>query len=236
MFNWKATILGSVLAIILGILLGTITGTIGSYLGVILAGIVVGYIVNEDIRNGAIHGAIIGVIGGIILGILAIILVLSIGGTLEALIAVEGLTAIILTIIIWGILGAIGGILGALITERMNQELPAEKKQSKDFKIETGPNIKFERENMVRCLCSQCPVQKESECAQNKMKMLQISMKGMSPEPSDFPGMYCANGKAICSDLDPDKTCKCINCDVWKENNLNSGQPSTYFCQNGKAK
>lgn len=236
MFNWKATTLGFILAIILSILLGTITGTIGSYLGVIIAGIIVGYIVNEDIRNGTIHGAIIGIIGGIILGILSIITVISIGGTLDTLIAIVGLTAILLTIITWGILGAIGGALGALITERMNRELSAEKKHSKDFKTETGPNIKFERENMVKCLCQQCPVQKESECAQNKMKMLQISMKGMSPEPSDFPGMYCANGKAICSDLNPHKTCKCINCDVWKENNLNSGQPGIYFCQNGKAK
>ena len=58
---------------------------------------------------------------------------------------------------------------------------------------------------MVRCLCPQCPVQKESECAQNKMKMLQISMKGMSPEPSDFPGMYCANGKAFAATLIPTK-------------------------------
>lgn len=235
MFNWKATILGVILAIILGILLGTITGTIGSYLGVILAGIVVGYMVNQDIQNGTIHGAIIGIISSIILAIITIITVISIGGTIEALIAVGGLNAIILTIIIWGILGTIGGALGTLITKR-NKELLPQKKSSKNSKIETGPNIKFERENMVRCLCPQCPVQKESECAQNKMKMLQISMKGMSPEPSDFPGMYCANGKAICSDLDPDKTCKCINCDVWKENNLNSGQPGIYFCQNGKAK
>jgi hypothetical protein len=236
MFNWKATTLGVILAIILGILIGTITGTIGSYLGVILAGIVVGYMVNENIQNGAIHGAIIGIIGSIILAILTIIVVLSIGGTIDALIAVGGLNAIIQTIITWGILGTIGGAFGALINKQMNKELPAEKKPSKDSKIEAVPNIKFERENMVKCICQQCPVQKESECAQNKMKMLQISMKGMSPEPSDFPGMYCANGKAICSDLDPDKKCNCINCDVWKEHNLNSRQPGIYFCQNGKAK
>jgi hypothetical protein len=96
-------------------------------------------------------------------------------------------------------------------------------------------DIDFDRENMIKCLCSQCPVQRNSECAQNKMKMLQISMKGMSPEPSDFPGMYCANGKAVCDDLDVHKKCQCINCEVWKKYELNSKKPDLNFCQNGKA-
>jgi hypothetical protein len=63
-----------------------------------------------------------------------------------------------------------------------------------------------------------------------------MSMRGMSPEPSEFPGMYCANGKAVCSDLDQNQMCKCVDCEVWKENDLGSGQPGNYFCQNGKAK
>lgn len=98
-----------------------------------------------------------------------------------------------------------------------------------------GTTIKFERENMIKCLCAQCPVQKESECAQNKMKMLQISMRGMSPEPEEFPGMYCAIGKAACNDLDKNKKCRCIKCEVWKENKLELKEPHMYFCQNGKA-
>lgn len=109
------------------------------------------------------------------------------------------------------------------------------KKSSKTGKKDIEFEIDFDRENMIRCLCSQCEVQKESECAQNKMKMLQISMRGMSPEPSEFPGMYCANGKAVCNDLDQNKMCNCINCDVWKENNLDSGQNQSYFCKKGKA-
>lgn len=110
-----------------------------------------------------------------------------------------------------------------------------DKKYSRKEKSDTY-YINFDRENMIRCLCPQCPVQKNSECAQNKMKMLQISMRGMNPEPSDFPGMYCANGKAVCDDLDKNKKCNCINCDVWKENDLELKQPNKYFCQNGKAK
>lgn len=121
--------------------------------------------------------------------------------------------------------------LSSLIAGKKNKNYY--KKEKSNTRIH---DINFDRGNMIRCLCPQCPVQKNSECAQNKMKMLQISMKGMSPEPSDFPGMYCANGKAVCDDLDKNKKCKCINCDVWKENNLESKQPNKYFCQNGKVK
>ncbi|WP_414468436.1 DUF2769 domain-containing protein [Methanobacterium sp. ACI-7] len=109
-------------------------------------------------------------------------------------------------------------------------------KKESSKKEKTAGDIPFERENMVRCLCPQCEVQKNSQCAHDKMLMLQISMRGMSPEPSEFPGMYCANGKASCDDLDPNNQCKCPNCEVWKEYELNSKQISNYFCQNGKAK
>lgn len=121
--------------------------------------------------------------------------------------------------------------LGSLLTGKKSKQ--HSKKEKANAMIH---DINFDRENMIRCLCPQCPVQTNSECAQNKMKMLQISMKGMNPEPSDFPGMYCANGKAVCDDLDKHEKCKCINCDVWKENNLESKQPNNYFCQNGKVK
>jgi hypothetical protein len=236
MINWKIVVSGFILSIVLALLFEIIAGTIGSYFGVILAGVIVGYMVNDNIRNGAIHGAIMGVIGGIILGILVIILVLSIGGTLELLIALGGLIEIILTIIIWGVLGAIGGVIGSWIILSRKKGFTEDEGSFQITKSEEKNQIKFNRENMLKCVCAQCGVQKESECAQNKMKMLQISMRGMSPEPSEFPGMYCANGKAVCNDLDPDKTCNCINCDVWKENDLASGQPGSYFCQNGKAK
>lgn len=234
MFKWKAIVLSLILAIILAILLGSIAGTIGSYIGVILTGIMVGYMVNGDIRNGIIHGALVGVIGGVILGILVIILILAIGGTLELLIALGGLISIILTIMLWGIFGAVGGAIGSLIGSR-NKEFTGYETFN-IIKTENKSQINFNRENMLKCVCPQCGVQKESECAQNKMKMLQISMRGMSPEPSEFPGMYCSNGKAICDDLDPNKMCNCVNCVIWKENDLGSGQPGSYFCQKGRVK
>ncbi len=121
--------------------------------------------------------------------------------------------------------------LGSLLTGKKDKKYS--KKEKSNAMIS---HINFDREHMIKCLCSQCPVQKNSECAQNKMKMLQISMRGMSPEPSDFPGMYCANGKAFCNDLDGNKQCNCVNCDVWKEYKLDLKQPNKYFCQNGKVK
>ena len=100
----------------------------------------------------------------------------------------------------------------------------------------TETQIEFTRENITRCLCPQCPVQAESECAQTKMKMLQESMRGMSPEPSDVPGMYCTTGTAACNDLDPAKMCNCPNCEVFKENKLAQKEPGAYFCQKGATK
>ncbi len=81
-----------------------------------------------------------------------------------------------------------------------------------------------------------CLVHAESECTQTKIKMLQESMTGMNPEPSDVPRVYCATGTATCGDLDPSKLCNCSNCEIFKENNLGEGKPGGYFCQNGKAR
>lgn len=238
MIDWRAVVIGFILAIILGIIFGTIGGTVGSYIGVIIAGIVVGYMVNRDIMNGITHGALIGVIGGIILAILVVVLAAAVGGEVGALIAVGGAIAIIVSVIIWAILGAIGGAIGAAITGRSRQMQPMGGRTIVESETQPGEESKvaFNMENLKKCVCSTCPVQAESECAQTKMKMLQESMKGMSPEPSDVPGVYCATGIATCSDLDPNKMCNCPNCDVFKENNLAQGEPGGYFCQNGKAK
>jgi hypothetical protein len=239
MIKWKAIIIGFILAIILTLFFGAAGGTIGFYLGMLIAGIAVGYIVDVNVKNGATHGAITGLIAGIVSAILSIVVVLAYGagGMLSGLNVVAEL---ILSIILWAVLGTIGGAIGTIITERLWQTVFTRGMMGETDKREASkekkPKIEFIRENITKCLCPQCPVQAESECAQTKMKMLQESMRGMSPEPSDVPGMYCATGTATCSDLDPNKICNCPNCDVFKENNLAQGEPGGYFCQKGSAK
>ena len=62
------------------------------------------------------------------------------------------------------------------------------------------------------------------------------SESGMYFESYNVPGMYCSTGKAICKDLNPKKRCKCRECKVWLENDLENGEPNLYFCQNGQSK
>ena len=89
---------------------------LGTIIGYFIATIYVGYTVGGEYRNGADHGAIVGVITGIIAAILLLIqinpiqLEAIIGGTL-ILFALSTSFAIILN----GIIGAIGGIIGAFI-------------------------------------------------------------------------------------------------------------------------
>jgi hypothetical protein len=51
--------------------------------------------------------------------------------------------------------------------------------------------------------------------------------------PEEFPGLYCASGRENCTDLDEHEECLCMDCLIWKENDLESGDPSSYFCIKG---
>jgi Protein of unknown function (DUF2769) len=93
--------------------------------------------------------------------------------------------------------------------------------------------------NIMKCMCSKCPVQTDSACVKEKldnlMKKLESVREGDVPEPKDVPGVYCSTGKATCQDLNSKKQCICNTCSVWKEYNLRNFDPSMYFCQKGKA-
>ena len=237
MIKWKAILIGFIVAVILSIFFGA-AGAIGLSLSMFIAGIAVGYIVDVNIKNGAVHGAITGIITGIIMAILSIAAAISYGA--GGMLGLNAAVELIVSIIIWTILGLIGGTIGTIVTERLWQTVFKRGIMTGTANVEspkaTKPKIEFTRENITRCLCPQCPVQAESECAQTKMKMLQESMRGMSPEPSDVPGMYCATGTAACNDLNSHKLCNCPNCEVFKENNLAQAEPGAYYCQRGSAK
>jgi hypothetical protein len=60
-------------------------------------------------------------------------------------------------------------------------------------------------------------------------------ISGMMPKVEDMPGPYCANGVAVCKDLDFSKVCICSGCQVFKEFNLMKAKPMSFFCKEGKA-
>ncbi len=99
--------------------------------------------------------------------------------------------------------------------------------------------VTYTLSNIEKCMCSLCPVQADSKCAQDKLvsskKAMEQIPRGEVPNPEDIPGIYCSTGKATCQDLNPDKQCICNTCDVWKGYNLGEGKTSQYFCQNGRA-
>jgi len=118
--DWKTVIIGFVLALILAIIFGIFAGTIGGYIALILAGIVVGYMIDGEIVVGVVNGAIVGLIAGIIFGILILLGATASGGATGSLILGNaGITAIVMTIIIWGVLAGIGGAIGVLIKEKV---------------------------------------------------------------------------------------------------------------------
>ena len=93
--------------------------------------------------------------------------------------------------------------------------------------------------NLERCMCSQCPVQSESACAQEKIGNFKNEAKnvgeGKAPSPQNVPGIYCSAGEAICRDLNPNKDCSCNTCAVWKEYDLENANVIKYYCGSGKA-
>ena len=97
--------------------------------------------------------------------------------------------------------------------------------------------VEFNLENLKACLCDCCPVQNQSQCTLDKMKILQeIANDDLDSrimiEEERIPAVYCAKKKATIKNLDTNQECKCNDCLVWKENNLFSGEPPGYFCKN----
>ncbi len=105
---------GIILSIILATLFKMIAGSWGEYAGLLLATIYVGFSVNGNYLNGTVHGALVGTVGAIITGIFAIMGFKALVGIVEAAI---GLDVMIILIIVWAIIGAIGGTIGVIIKE-----------------------------------------------------------------------------------------------------------------------
>jgi hypothetical protein len=101
--------------------------------------------------------------------------------------------------------------------------------------------VELNRENINRCLCKICPVQTESKCSKDKLDIVNEKIKREGDvqdilNPEEIPLVYCAIGKASCSDLSSRELCKCTQCNVWLENNLANNEPIEYFCVEGLPK
>ncbi len=107
-------ITGIILAIILAVLFKMIAGSWGEYAGVFLATIYVGFSVSGNYTNGTVHGALVGIIGAAIAGILSIV---GFKALLMIIESAAGLDVIIILIVVWAIVGAIGGTIGVIIKE-----------------------------------------------------------------------------------------------------------------------
>nr|WP_319374507.1 DUF5518 domain-containing protein [uncultured Methanobacterium sp.] len=111
--HWKTLIFGIVVTAFLGFLLGLI--------GIIIATLCVGYSVDKNYKNGAIHGGLTGIIGGsivLIIGNILNIITLSNHSISEYMFPT--ITGTLISIIIFGLIGAICGAIGALLKQKRN--------------------------------------------------------------------------------------------------------------------
>jgi hypothetical protein len=101
--------------------------------------------------------------------------------------------------------------------------------------------IDFNRENIEKCLCTDCPVHKGNNCIEDQVKLMEEISKdldidtGIMIGPDELPKLYCATGKTKCTDLNTHEECQCPQCEVWKENDLEVRDALAYFCVNGRA-
>jgi hypothetical protein len=116
MINWKYCIIGAALVVVLGIVFKMVE--YGSFIGMFIPGVIVGYLVNNGYKNGAKNGIITGIIGGFILGILIYI---TIDFNLPPFpnVAYYIFVFALFTAATSAILDAVGGIIGALIRDKI---------------------------------------------------------------------------------------------------------------------
>ena len=96
--------------------------------------------------------------------------------------------------------------------------------------------VEFTKYNAMKCICGQCPVQKESACVAAKNAALGAAMEAggdsmTMPAADGVPGLYCASGVSSCDDLDLSQTCICMECPVHDDTSLRGWK----YCEHGSA-
>lgn len=96
------------------------------------------------------------------------------------------------------------------------------------------PDVEFSRDNVMKCMCGECPVQADSSCVADKNTGLEEAMTaGLDPMPAQdqVPGLYCSAGTASCTDLNFAELCICGECAVFIDNKLGGWK----YCEQGAA-
>jgi hypothetical protein len=99
----------------------------------------------------------------------------------------------------------------------------------------TAINVPFTQDNIKKCRCTICPVQRKSQCVTDDISRIPDSLKTSPPNSKAIPNVYCSQGAATCTDIDTALSCICPSCLVFSEYKLINGQPVEYYCRDGKA-
>lgn len=122
MKDWIAIAVGAIVNVALTIVLALVFFPL-FFLGPIMGGFVTAYLVRDEFESGLLHGALAGVLGGLLIGILSLLslwvlaiifgaLLAELGIALGAIGSVVVIFLTILTMLIFGVLSAIGGSIG----------------------------------------------------------------------------------------------------------------------------
>ncbi len=125
MKDWIAIAVGAIVNVALTIVLALAFFPL-FFLGPIMGGFVTAYLVRDEFESGLIHGALAGVLGGLLIGILSLIsvwvlaiifgaLLAELGIALGAIGSVIVIFLTILSMLIFGVLSAIGGFIGEYV-------------------------------------------------------------------------------------------------------------------------
>jgi hypothetical protein len=111
-----------VISLILWIILREFAGDIGGLVGFLAATIYVGYKADDSYMDGAAHGALVGIVGGIVGGsIILILYLIGLGDTAKQLWPVTGVIETVVVIVLYAIVGGIGGTIGSAIEKLINR-------------------------------------------------------------------------------------------------------------------
>lgn len=82
------------------------------------------------------------------------------------------------------------------------------------------------KENLMKCLCKNCPTYSFACKLMATPGNIILFFDTMNDDRLHAETMFCAYDKSQC--INEEKGCKCSNCEVYKENGLDT----IYFCTN----